>query len=159
MEYNVFANSYNELYGKEQVKKIKIIKPFIKTNSKSLILDVGCGTGIASKDLLGIKYGIDNSKELLKKADLKQFLGEAENLPFQNNMFDLVISLTAIHNFTDPEKAILEMNRVAKNQIVITVLKKSKFLDKISKQIKKHLKINKKIEEEKDIIFICSKNS
>ena len=151
MYYNKIARGYNELHEEEQLKKIKIIKKYIKP--KGLLLDIGAGTGISTKAFE--KYceciALDPSKEMLKHYKGKKFVGKAESLPFPNNYFDVIISVTSLH-LANPEKAIKEIFRVAKPnaQIAISILKKSKNQSKY----KKLLKNFKQIEEEKDIIFI-----
>jgi demethylmenaquinone methyltransferase/2-methoxy-6-polyprenyl-1,4-benzoquinol methylase len=148
LDYNKLAKGYNELYSEEQLKKVKLIIKLLKIKNES-VLDVGCGTALYSN--LFKKYiGIDNSKEMLKKAKAKVIFGNAEKLPFKNKSFDTVISITAIHNFKDSKKAISEMKRVAKKKIAISVLKKSRKFKSIEKQLEDF----KKFEQEKDVIFV-----
>ncbi|MBI2667388.1 class I SAM-dependent methyltransferase [Candidatus Woesearchaeota archaeon] len=99
--YNKISKSYDELYGKEQENKLRIIKNNIKL--KGLTLDIGSGTGISKKFFNTI--GIDPSFNLLKKGDI---CGKAEYLPFKNKGFDNVICLTSIHHF-NLKKSIKEM--------------------------------------------------
>ena len=80
--------------------------------------------------------------------------GYAEKLPFKNKSFDVIVSVTAIHNFKDQEKALDEMLRIGKKTIVITLLKKAQKYKKIKDLIYKKLKNVKEIDEEKDTIFI-----
>lgn len=85
------------------------------------VLDVGCGTGIASEPLSrrGMSItGVDPSAPMLDHARTRipagTFVqGTAEELPFDNRSFDGVICAQAIHWF-DREKAIAEMIRVVK---------------------------------------------
>ena len=81
---------------------------------------------------------------------------EAEKLPFKDNTFNTVISVTAFHNFNNMEEALKEILRVSKNNnICISFLKRSKKLPKFRRLIKKYIKL-KEIEEDKDIIFLSS---
>ncbi len=92
--------------------------------SGSKILDVGCGKGFLLYEIYKInpdiiikgfdisKYAIQNSKE-----EIKNFLHEydARNIfPYQNNEFDLVISLGTLHNFKLPDlkQTVGEIERV-----------------------------------------------
>ena len=43
---------------------------------------------------------------------------KAENLPFKDNAFNFVVSITAIHNFSNIEKSLEEINRVGRNEFV-----------------------------------------
>ena len=91
------------------------------------ILDIGCGKGFFLYDLQKIKpkaeiFGIDISKYAIENAkdEVKNrlFFGNANNLPWDDNYFDLVISITTLHNLYafDLEKALNEMERVGKNK-------------------------------------------
>ncbi len=166
--YDKIAKGYDGLHKEEQLNKLRIIKNHIKLNKSTKLLDVGCGTGISS-DFDCHVVGIDPSIELIKiarkkekkknktKKSKKTFIkGKAEQLPFGRNEFDIVISITAIHNFTNIEKGLKEMKRVGKKKFIITILKKSKKLPKIKRLIKKHFNIKKKIQETKDIIYFLS---
>ncbi|MDX8413371.1 MAG: methyltransferase domain-containing protein [Mariprofundales bacterium] len=90
------------------------------------ILDIGCGKGfllyemsllMPELDIYGIDisdYAIDHSKEEIK--DRLQ-VGNANNLPFTDNYFDFVFSITTLHNLHnyDLDKALREMERVGKD--------------------------------------------
>lgn len=90
------------------------------------ILDIGCGKGfllyefkklIPGLFIRGVdisEYGLAHAKEEIKD-DL--LLAPAQNLPFEDNEFDFVLSLGTFHNLRiyDLEKALSEMNRVGKN--------------------------------------------
>jgi ubiquinone/menaquinone biosynthesis C-methylase UbiE len=155
MDYKYISKSYNELHEEEQLKKITILKKYLKINEKTTLLDVGCGTGISTFNFHCKVKGIDPSKEMISIAKNKKLIqGYAEKLPFKDKSFDIVVSVTAIHNFKDPEKGLDEINRVAKKQIAITLLKKSNNYKKIKDLIYKKLKNIKEIDEEKDTIFI-----
>src|SRR3989344_8326638 len=107
LPYDKLAHNYNELYFKEQLKKITIIKNELKIENEK-ILDVGCGTASYSgffKNYLGI----DNSVGMMKFANANIVFGNAEDLPFKDNSFDVVISITAIHNFKNIKKSIAEI--------------------------------------------------
>jgi ubiquinone/menaquinone biosynthesis C-methylase UbiE len=86
----------------------------------------------------------------------------AEELPFKDDSFDGVISLTAVQNFDDIEKAIGEMKRVVRSGeegeiiVVVSVLKKSSKLSVVDRILDLNFTILKKLEQEKDIIFFCS---
>ncbi len=158
--YDTIAAGYDELYEEEQLKKCRLIARHFEHKGRR-ILDVGCGTGIAT-GFFDCEAGVDPSEELLRIAQKKfpkmQFIqANAEDLPFGENDFDAVISLTAIQNFGDIEKGLGEIKRVGRD-FVLTFLKKSGKRDKIERSIKGIFRVNRIIEEEKDIICFCKKD-
>ena len=82
-------------------------------------------------------------------------MARAENLPFKNNSFDKVVSLTAIHNFDDISKSIKEIKRVGKRYFGFSVLKKSSKFNLIQEEIQTNFKIKRIVDGKKDWIFIC----
>jgi len=156
--YDHISEGYEELHKKEQLKKVKLISKFLKPKPEEKLLDVGCGTGLTTEPWKCKRYGIDPAKKLLAKARKKQEieykLAPAEKIPYSDNFFDIVISITAIQNFKNIEKGLKEIKRVGKDRFVLTFLKKSSKKEFIENKIKELFKVKKIIEEEKDIIFI-----
>jgi len=155
--YDAIASGYDELHGEEQRKKVTLIKEKLTELGIefSSLLDVGCGSGISLEGWDCYKKGIDPSGELIKKALEKGFdvqVASAEKIPFADNSFDLVICLTAAHHFG--EKGLEEIKRVGRKYFVFSFLKKAD-VDSFRKSL--GFKIIKKIDEEKDVIFICDK--
>jgi len=151
--YNGTALGYNNLHKEEQLKKSIIVKDNLVVKKTDKLLDVGCGTGISS-DFDCEVYAIDPSQKMLDLCPLiNKLLGSAENIPYPDNFFDIVISITAAHNFKNIEKSMIEIKRVGKKKFVFSVLKKSKKFLQIKKEIKNNFKIKKEIEEAKDVIF------
>ena len=122
---------YKYIPGKWKPLAKDIISNYnLSDNSK--ILDVGCGKGYL---LLEIKKllpkiqltGIDISKYALDCApkEIKDnfFIHNAKDkLPFDNDSFDLVISINTIHNLKlyDVQKCITEIERVGKEKYLVT---------------------------------------
>lgn len=163
--YDEISESYDELYRSEQIKKLSVIKSnldkYFKIKSSDKLLDVGCGNGIG-QGFFSINFGcetfgIDTSKKLLEKNSYPCLLASAENLPLPDKSFDIILSLTAIQNFIDIDKALDEMNRVCKKYLIITFIKKSQKVDLIEQKIFQRFNLLAKIDEEKDLIFILSK--
>lgn len=153
LSYNKLANNYNELHFKGQLNKVLIIKNELNITSER-VLDVGCGTAFYS-GLFKNYLGIDNSIGMMKYGSANIVYGFAENLPFKDKSFDVVISISAIHNFKNIKKAINEIKRVSKEKVAITLFKRSKKFDYIRKLILKNFNV-KEIYEEKDIIYVGS---
>ena len=159
--YDEIAKTYDELHKEEQIKKIQIILDEDLVRHTDTVLDVGCGTGF-SLDYFNAKkiIGIDPAEKLIKQYSGKNkiILGCSENLPFKDKEFDVVVSFTAIQNFDDLEKGLEEIKRVGKNKFGLTFLKRSfkaKLIEDAIRKIFSEFKI-KKIEEEKDFIFIVN---
>jgi ubiquinone/menaquinone biosynthesis C-methylase UbiE len=151
--YDVISGGYDELHRDEQLKKLSLVKKFLKVTLSTRILDVGCGSGVSS-DFDCFVAGMDPSLDLLKlNASANKVRARAESIPFRDKSFDIVISLTAIQNFEDIGKGLDEMIRVGKNSFVISTLKKSRKLALVEKELRKRFKISYEAEEEKDIIY------
>ena len=162
--YDKIAPGYEELHRGEQDKKIAIVKKYVKVKEPGLLLDVGCGTGITSNFPCDV-VGLDPSKELLKRfaaplaKSVKTICAPAEKMPFEDEKFDAIVSITALQNFDDAEQGLKEMRRVGKKnaQYAISFLKKSAKKEQLAALIKKYFVIEKEIEEEKDVIFFGRK--
>lgn len=157
--YNKIAPGYEELYKKEQLKKLNLIAKHIKPNPEQKLLDVGCGSGISTRFWKCKRTGIDTSQELIKIARQKDAEGDyliasAEKIPFPDDLFDIVTSVTAVHNFRDIERGLREIKRVAKEKVVLSVFKESAKVNEIRTLIRKLFSIDAEFEEDKDIIFI-----
>ena len=155
--YNSISSGYEELHKEEQLKKIKIIKEFLKPNKTDKLLDVGCGTGLTTIPWDCKRYGIDPAKKLIEKAhdktNIEYKLAQAENIPYPDSHFDYVISITAIQNFEDIKKGLFEIKRVGNEKFILSFLKKSLKADIIKKLIYEIFDIKHEIIEEKDLIF------
>jgi len=159
--YKNIASGYDELYSSEQERKIGLIKKKIRLSG--ILLDVGCGTGISTgfwKETK-LKVGVDSCIELLKIAKAKHpncifICAMAESLPFKSGIFDSGVCLTALHNFDDAKKALKELKRVCKkkSQLVISVLRKSRHFDELTKLIKNHFQIEEELKDLHDMILI-----
>lgn len=101
-------------------------------NENSSVLDIGCGKGFMLYDLIleipKIKIrGVDISNYAIKNAknEIKDFVqvANARKLPFEDDSFDVVISINTIHNLEkeDCGKALREISRVSKKYSYITV--------------------------------------
>ncbi len=92
----------------------------------NLVLDVGCGSGIVTRDIAiltkGKVVGVDSSKDMIKVASkvLKNFdnvelnLCSNQKLDFKSNTFDIVTCNLVLMWSTDPQSLVNEMARVTK---------------------------------------------
>ena len=112
----------SKLYLNQQQKRGAKLLDWTKENNihKGTMLDHGCASGatmIAWKKAGWETYGIDPHKpsiNLGKEIGLNVELATGEKLPFNNNNFDLVLSLGSIEHAYDLKKTFLELSRVIK---------------------------------------------
>ena len=121
--------NYNERFWNPVIPKFVEYWNLTKDSS---VLDIGCGKGFMLYDLKmaindikveGVdisNYAINNSKEEVKKY-LK--VADAKKLPYEDNSFDVVISINTIHNLEIDQcaMALREISRVSKKYSFITV--------------------------------------
>lgn len=135
---NPCMSHHSNLKGKKyflQIKRIRYkLHPWIKEIIKnqfpsngSKLLEIGCGQGIDLLEFLKMGFsviGMDFSLKSIKlsKKYFKLFnekacflVGDAENLEFRNNTFDLVYSYGVLHHTPNTQKAINEIHRVLKS--------------------------------------------
>ena len=111
---------------------VPIIADYYSLKKGNRILDVGCSKGFMLYDFIRLipgievrgidisQYAFDNSMEKVKPyIDV----GNAKDLPYNCNSFDLVISINTIHNLekTDCIMALQEIERVSKGNSFIVV--------------------------------------
>ncbi len=100
---------------------IKIIPPDVQS-----ILEVGCGNGAFINSLIG-KYqkliGLDSSKEALRHIRTEAIEGNINNLPFEDNSFDLVVCLETLEHLPQEVfiRGLFELQRVSKKYIIVSV--------------------------------------
>jgi demethylmenaquinone methyltransferase/2-methoxy-6-polyprenyl-1,4-benzoquinol methylase len=112
----------DKLWRKRAIKELKALKP-------KRILDIATGTGDFALEALKINphniIGVDISEGMLKvgmeKMKAKEVdhiislrLGDSENLPFENEVFDAITVGFGVRNFENLEKGLSEMLRVLK---------------------------------------------
>ena len=119
--------SYNPRFWS---KTVEYIKDYYKLTNRSKILDIGCAKGFMMHDLSllipgaeikGIdisNYAKHNAIESMKS---NITVGNANNLPFEENSFDLVIAINTLHNLPliDCKQAFKEINRVTKKDAFV----------------------------------------
>ncbi|MFX1541037.1 MAG: class I SAM-dependent methyltransferase [Promethearchaeota archaeon] len=99
------------------------------TNIVHLMIDIGCGPGFLGLELLRLApgkrvIGVDPDKRMIRIAQRKAVeygvsgfearLGDAEQLPFDDGVGDIVVTLSAIHHWQHVPTGIREVYRVLK---------------------------------------------
>ena len=115
-EYSLVQNEVSH----RMIERLKLMKFKPKT-----ILDLGSGTGYLSNILKKIFPDtnitcLDISLEMLlqcrkKNADFNLVVADAENMPFQDDVFDLVISSFTLHWCEEIDKIFSDVHRYLKN--------------------------------------------
>lgn len=96
------------------------------------VLDLGCGTGVILKEIRNINneaelFGLDLSENMILQAaerlgtDVGLSAGDAENMPYEDNSFDLVCCVESFHHYPNPAKALSEINRVLRKGGVLLI--------------------------------------
>lgn len=98
----------------------------LESVSGKTLLDVGCGDAVFALDIArrgGLVTGLDADPTMIAAAErraqhdglqLRLIVGRAENLPFNDAAFDLVVAVTTLCFVRDAEGAVKEMARVLK---------------------------------------------
>lgn len=152
--YDLTAKTYDLQYAEEQKAKIEAALENVKVAYNSLILDVGCGTGLLFEYVAGkaeTVVGLDISRGLLEQArkravkfgNVHLVLADADHAPFKNEVFSHLFAVTLLQNMPTPEKTLAEIKRVAKREalIIVTGLKK-KFSMKAFEGLLRKLDLN-----------------
>ncbi len=126
LDYDSKWSFYVNATTRETIRRLKM-------GPTDRVLDVGCGTGallyrLASSSPKARLVGLDLVPEMLAIArrrlpsGLELREGSAEQLPFEDEQFDLVVSCNMFHYIRHPKRAIQEMLRVLRpgGQLLIT---------------------------------------
>lgn len=108
------------------------------------ILEVGCGSGAFTTFVAravgnkGEVFALDIQPEMLKQIEsklkrqenkdiqnIRLIEGDALNMPFEDDSFDLVYSITVFQEIPDKNKALKEMKRVLKPNGILATLENS----------------------------------
>ena len=138
--YGYGGYSYHPRFWQATVKRFR---DYYRLVEEASVLDVGCAKGFMLHDfkelmpkltIAGIdisEYAIEHAIETVRKAHRRQRLsvkpflrvGNAKELPYPDNSFDLVISINTVHNLALEEckQALREIQRVSRAHAFITV--------------------------------------
>ena len=136
--HEYFDGTRDQGYGgyKDDGRWEPVAKDFIShynLDNNSNILEIGCAKGYLLNSFIESlnnkeNWGVDISSYALNCAPLsvkeKLVIANAKDLPFEDNSFDLVISINSLHNLlniNDTIDALREIERVSSRNSYITV--------------------------------------
>ena len=123
--YDIFAKRYDDIFVARQIDKLKRIKKYMPQIPPKRALDAGGGTGIASR-FFGYPFiNLDVSQGMLQHANGLRVQADICALPFGENTFDLILSLSVLKDETPIDVAITEFYRVLKpgGVLALSILK------------------------------------
>ncbi|MFC1921485.1 class I SAM-dependent methyltransferase [Chloroflexota bacterium] len=126
------AKGYDKISRWPQFKLLRklVIYELGKCNPRGVIVDIGCGPGYLTADVLRAfpelsATGVDIAREMLERAagnlgrqglgeraDFRQ--GDIQELPFEDGSVDFIVSTLSLHHWSEPVTAINEIHRVLK---------------------------------------------
>jgi 2-polyprenyl-3-methyl-5-hydroxy-6-metoxy-1,4-benzoquinol methylase len=134
IDRRIFHPRYMRLTADASGKPFSLFVDFSSLNGKD-VLDVGCGSGIATQMLAEAganvtavdltPWAVETTRRRLAafglEADVQQ--ADAEQLPFADAAFDLVFAWGVIHHSSDMDRALAELVRVCRpgGEIVLMV--------------------------------------
>jgi ubiquinone/menaquinone biosynthesis C-methylase UbiE len=119
-----------------------VVREVKANNPKGKVVDIGCGPGYLinaiakalpclhiigvdiSEEMLKVARSKSSSLDLNKRVEYRQ--GDIQELPFNDNTIDFVISTFSLHHWSDPSEALQEIYRVLehKGQFIIFDLRR-----------------------------------
>ncbi len=169
--YDRLAGTYDLQYAEEQEAKIEAALSDVHLERDNVVLDLGCGTGLLFHHIgnsVEILAGIDVSTRTLKEAkkrtkkfqNLALLRAEADYTPFPSQTFDIVVAMTLLQNTPNPQRTLIEIKRIAKQNatIILSGLKKEFALETFKQLLRnahlgtQNIKISDRL---KDYVAIC----
>ncbi|MDT3739210.1 MAG: class I SAM-dependent methyltransferase [Candidatus Kapabacteria bacterium] len=125
-----FMNNGNLLINLNAIENLKL-------HDGDHILEIGMGNGFFVKNILSagdsIKYSgcdyseimvnesLNRNKEFVLNGRATFFQADAENLPFENESFDKVMTVNTIYFWENPEAVLAEIRRILKPEGMIVI--------------------------------------
>ncbi|MEX2515239.1 MAG: methyltransferase domain-containing protein [Candidatus Paceibacterota bacterium] len=129
-QYDSFASDFSDSVGKTLISRNIFYEILDEDLNNKNLLDVACGDGTDLTYYQGKGAqisGVDASEELVEIANSKFSkdvvkVGRMEDLPYEDNSFDLVVSKYALQTSKDLKECLMELARVAKSGATILYL-------------------------------------
>jgi SAM-dependent methyltransferase len=130
VSFEVSAEAYDRYMGRWSRRLASDFADFAGVGAGMRVLDVGCGTGALTEELLvrlptGSVSAVDPSASFVgsvsaRLPDVEVTVAAAESLPFPSGSFDAALALLVVHFMADPVAGLSEMARVTRPGGVIT---------------------------------------
>ena len=135
-DYSKIAERFDRNPYRKYSERDKILEKYITNTIRQeyYVLDLACGTGnyLACQVQVFKKHnikwcGLDPSEEMLQIAKKKVknvefYKGYAEDLPYEAEIFDFIVTNFAFHHFENKIKALDEMKRVLRKEGILSML-------------------------------------
>jgi SAM-dependent methyltransferase len=126
VSFAVGADAYDRFMGRYSVPLAPQLADFAAVDSGQLVLDVGCGPGALTSELVSrlgpdSVVAVDPSEPFVAAArerhpGVRVERAAAEELPFGDREFDAALAQLVVHFMTDPVEGLREMGRVTREQ-------------------------------------------
>lgn len=127
--FEVAAEAYDRFMGRYSIQLSSQFAEFAGVRAGQRVLDVGCGPGALTGELLRRVGGesvaaVDPSAPFVTAAKLRNpavdvRLASAEQLPFDDGAFDAALAQLVVHFMSDPVGGLREMARVTRGGGVV----------------------------------------
>ncbi len=131
MSFEVAAEAYDRFMGRYSTQLAPGLAEFSGVSAGQRVLDVGCGPGALTSELVrrvdGAKVtAVDPSEAFVAAAKARHptvdvQLASAERLPFEDGVFDAALAQLVVHFMHDPVAGLREMARVTRPGGVVAV--------------------------------------
>jgi SAM-dependent methyltransferase len=129
MTFTVGAAEYDRFMGRYSVPLAPLFAEFAGVSRGQRVLDVGCGPGALTRELV-VRVGaeavsaVDPSERLATAArdrypGVQVQVAGAEELPFEDGLFDAALAQLVVHFMADPAAGVREMKRVTRAHGVV----------------------------------------
>jgi SAM-dependent methyltransferase len=125
VSFSVPAEAYDRFMGRYSRRLAPGFARFAGAEAGQRVLDVGCGPGALTTELVGIVgsaavTAVDPSEPFVeavraRNPEVRVERASAESLPFSDGDFDAAMAQLVVHFMTDPLAGIREMGRVTRS--------------------------------------------
>lgn len=128
------AIPFAQLHGTDDASLYQLLINTAEIGAADSVLDVACGPGLVACEIAKVAQqvtGVDVTPAMIEQAKSRQqslglinldwALGDAEQLPFADQMFSRVVTRYSFHHFSEPERVFAEMVRVCQPGGQVTV--------------------------------------